>query len=93
MGWISGIVVFLMIWWVTLFAVLPWGNRRDEERLVGTVHSAPDQPRLIRKFLITTAISCLLWLVVYGLIESNIISFHDMAESMAQADLETEKMK
>ena len=24
MGWVTGIVVYFLIWWITLFAVLPW---------------------------------------------------------------------
>lgn len=93
MGWISGIVVFLMIWWVVLFTVLPWGNRPSEDPVSGQVHSAPALPRLGKKFLITTAISCLLWLVVYGLIASNVISFHDMAAEMAEQDKLMESSK
>ena len=27
MGWVSGLVVFFLIWWLTLFAVLPIGTR------------------------------------------------------------------
>ncbi len=93
MGVVSGIVVFLMIWWVVLFAVLPWGVRPSAEPLIGNTQSAPDVPRLGKKFLITTLISLLLWLVVYGLIASNVISFYDMAQDMADHDQITESGK
>ena len=75
MGWVSGIVVYLLIWWVVLFAVLPWGLRRDTD---GT----PQNPRLRFKIAVTTIISVLLWLVIYGLIEADIISFREMALAM-----------
>lgn len=86
MGPVSGVVVFLMIWWVTLFTVLPWGNRPSEQKIAGQVASAPDKPRLLKKFLITTAISILLWLLVYGLIEANVLNFYNMAEQMSVQD-------
>jgi predicted secreted protein len=86
MGFISGIVVFLMIWWTALFAVLPWGNRPAQDLIEGQVASAPDKPRLLKKFLITTAISVVLWCIVYGLISSNVINFYDMAADMAAQD-------
>lgn len=86
MGLVSGIVVFVMIWWTSLFAVLPWGNRPSENPLVGEVTSAPAKPRLLKKFLVTTLISCILWCVVYGLIASNVLNFYDMAEEMAAQD-------
>lgn len=93
MGVVSGIVVYLMIWWVVLFAVLPWGVRPSSEPLVGNTQSAPEFPRLGKKFLITTVISLLVWLVVYGLITSNVISFYDMAQDMANQDQITESGK
>lgn len=101
MGPISGIVVFLMVWWTTLFAVLPWGNRPDEEPIIGNTVSAPNKPKLLKKFLITTLVSAIIWLLIYGLISSNVISFYDMAADMeaqdyqkqmnAQPNMETQK--
>jgi predicted secreted protein len=83
MGWVTGIAVYIVIWWVAVFAVLPWGARRPENPLPGTVESAPDRPRLRLKFLITTGVAAVLWLVVYGLVQSDIIDFHEMAKAMA----------
>ena len=86
MGWVSGIVVFLMVWWTTLFTVLPWGNRKSDVPQVGNVASAPDKPRLLRKFVITTLVTAIIWLIIYGLIEANVINFYDMAAEMDVAD-------
>lgn len=71
----TGILVFVMIWWVVLFAVLPWGIRVPDEQEPGHATSAPSNPRLLRKALITTAISVVLWAIAYTLIESDLISF------------------
>lgn len=86
MGLISGIVVFLMVWWTVLFAVLPWGNRPSQAPITGNIVSAPDKPRILKKFLITTLVSVTIWLLIYGLISSNVISFYDMAADMAAQD-------
>lgn len=86
MGPISGVVVFLMVWWTALFAVLPWGIRQSEEPIIGNTVSAPDKPKLLKKFLITTLVSVVIWLVIYGLISSNVISFYDMAADMEAQD-------
>ena len=77
MNWFTGILVFVMIWWVVLFAVLPWGIRVPDEQEVGHASSAPSRPHLGRKALITTAIAVALWLVAYYLIESDLISFRN----------------
>ncbi len=78
----TGIVVYLLIWWVTIFSVLPWGNRPAESVTPGTVESAPAKPRLLLKFGITTVLAGAIWLVVFFLVKSDIISFHDMAQRM-----------
>jgi predicted secreted protein len=78
MGWFSGFVVFLCIWWVVLFMVLPWGVRVPEKPEKGFAPSAPEQPRLALKAAITTAISLVLWVVIYAIIESGVFSFRDL---------------
>jgi predicted secreted protein len=89
MGLISGIVVFLMVWWTALFVVLPWGNRKSDVVEVGNVASAPEKANILKKFIITTLLTCVIWLIIYGLIASNIINFYDMAEDMAMKDAKT----
>lgn len=79
MGWVSGIVVYLLTWWVVIFAVLPIGLKRDET-------GKPENPRLGRKLLTTTLISAVIWLIIYGLIEADIISFREIARTMIEED-------
>lgn len=86
MGFVSGLVVFLLTWWVMLFCVLPWGNHPDPNPAVANVKSAPANPRILKKFLITTLLSLGVWLIIYGLIESNVISFHEMALQLAKEE-------
>jgi predicted secreted protein len=86
MGWVSGVAIYILIWWVSLFTVLPIGVRRPEEPLPGTVESAPDNPRHLFKFALTTGIATVLWLVLYALVKSDVISFREMAKSLAGPD-------
>ncbi|OFW87623.1 MAG: hypothetical protein A3J37_03080 [Alphaproteobacteria bacterium RIFCSPHIGHO2_12_FULL_45_9] len=90
MGLVSGIVVFLMVWWTVLFAVLPWGNRPSEAPVTGNTTSAPDKPKILKKFMVTTLVSAIIWLLIYGLITSNVISFYDMAADLAAQDEQTQ---
>lgn len=86
MGWFSGIVVFLCIWWVTLFAVLPLGVCADKEKDAQTAPGAPLNPQIKKKFFITTVLSVLLWLVICFLIDANVIDFREIAAQMAEKD-------
>jgi predicted secreted protein len=79
MGWVSGIVVFLLVWWIMLFTVLPFSLKRDET-------GKPDDPKLKQKFLITTGIALAVWCVIHALVLSDFISFYDMADQMIKED-------
>jgi predicted secreted protein len=63
--WFSQAAIFLLIWFVVLFAVLPWGVRQPSQPERGHDPGAPVSPQLGRKALITTAISLLLWGVYF----------------------------
>lgn len=78
MGPVSGVVVFFMLWWTMLFTVLPFSVNRDTN---GTV----DDPKLKQKIIITTILAIILWIIVYILIDMNLIDFRKIAEDMADA--------
>jgi predicted secreted protein len=75
MNWATGIAVYVCIWWVVVFAVLPWGVHPPGNALPGSDPGAPAEPRLLRKALITTAIATLLWIVFFLVERSDLISF------------------
>jgi predicted secreted protein len=73
----TGIVVYLLIWWTALFAILPIGTHPDPEGdpASGGWRGTPERPLLLRKVLATTALAAVLWCGVYALVESDWISF------------------
>ena len=77
MDWVSGTTVFVVIWWLVLFMVLPWGIRAIGEADVakGQAPSAPVKPRIATKMLITTGITMVLWGIAHMVISSGWISF------------------
>ena len=83
---VQGIVSFILIWWTFLFCVLPWGNAPSDEPIEGETSNIPAKPRILKKFLITTALSVIIWLVLNGLIEANVIDFYGMAHDMEIKD-------
>lgn len=69
MTFVSGFVVFQIIWWVVLFAVLPLDAQPDNAPQKGTATSAPKHPRMKKKVIITTAIASVIWIITYFVIE------------------------
>ena len=70
-----GIFVYLIIWWAVLFAVLPLGVKRQENPEPGTDPGAPEKPMLLKKALITTVISGIVFAGVYWLTVSDYLTF------------------
>ena len=67
MSWISAAAIYFIIWWVVLFATLPFGLRtqdEDEDVTLGTVSSAPRGPHVFRAMLWATFVSA----AVFGLL-------------------------
>jgi predicted secreted protein len=73
MDWFATGVTFLLVWWLVLFTVLPFGARPPDQVEPGMAPSAPARPRLALKFLITTLIAVVLTVLVLWLIDSGLI--------------------
>jgi predicted secreted protein len=60
--------VFFLIWWVVLFAVLPWGVRSQHEGgevTPGTDPGAPVLPKVGRKLIWTTLVASVVFAAFY----------------------------
>src|ERR1700686_1259209 len=77
MAWVTGIVVYVLVWWITLFAVLPLWVTPAEPDDPGHAAGAPQKPRLLLKMAITTVVSALIWLAIYLLVRSRWLSFRE----------------
>jgi predicted secreted protein len=82
----TGIIVYLLIFWTVLFTVLPWGNSASETPEAGMAGSAPANPRIKQKFLITFAVSTVLWSIIAILIKVEIIDFYEISRQMVAED-------
>jgi len=80
MSWVTGLFVYVIIWWVVLFAVLPWGARPPEEAESGHMAGAPARAHIWRKLAVTSVVAGVLWVGAYFLITSDVISFREMAK-------------
>jgi predicted secreted protein len=69
--WPMAVAIFITIWWILLFAVLPFGVQSQHETaeiVPGSDPGAPVAPRLLAKALWTTAISIVVFVALMGLI-------------------------
>jgi len=78
MDTVSGIVVYILLWWWVFFMTLPFGARQPEEVEAGHADGAPVRPMLWIKAGITTILALVLWFVVDAVITSGVFSFREM---------------
>ena len=76
MNWVSGVVLYIVVWWLALFLVLPIGTRpvADADSTSGW-RGAPARPMLLRKALGTTALAAVICGLIYLLVISDWLSF------------------
>lgn len=69
MSWISFTALFFVLWWLVLFAILPFGVKTQEDDgdvTLGTVPSAPRGPHMLRAVLWTTLVTAVIMGAFYG---------------------------
>ena len=60
---------FCFIWWISFFIVLPIGIKIEKDVQKGHADSAPKNPRIMYKVMLTTLISLLLTIIIIYLTE------------------------
>lgn len=79
---VTSIVVYVLIWWLTLFTVLPWRVQPQQTPEKGHAAGAPQRPMIVGKLIVTTVISTILFAIVFGLIHYDLISFRRMSQDL-----------
>ena len=78
MGITGSIIVYVMIWWIIFFSVLPIGIQSNKEvfkeKIEGMDPGAPNNPKIVKKFLITTIITSIIFIVIYYLVEFDLLN-------------------
>ena len=78
----GGIVLFTVLWFLTLFVVMPIGQRSqadDGEIVPGTHAGAPSGTPWRRKLILTTLIAGAIWAVIAGVILGGFVTRADIS--------------
>jgi predicted secreted protein len=74
----GSLIVYISIWWIVFFSVLPIGiksqNAKFTDELYGNDRGAPKNPKIKKKFLITTLITSVIFLAIYFLVSQNYLN-------------------
>jgi predicted secreted protein len=84
---ISAFAVFFIVWWISLFAVLPFGLKTQAEAgqiTPGTHDSAPARPRFLFIIVTTTLISSIIFAFFYWFTITKGLRFDDLVIYLPQ---------
>ncbi len=81
MGIALTLAIYGIVWWLTLFLVLPFGVKTQQEAGEvdeGTAPSAPSRPQIWQKMAITTVLSAAIFASIYWTIVLTGITLDDI---------------
>jgi predicted secreted protein len=80
-GITGSIIIYVIIWWIIFFLVLPVGiqsnKEKFQEKIEGIDPGAPKNPKIAKKFLITTIITSIFFIVIYYLVELDLLNLRE----------------
>lgn len=81
-GFVTGLVVYLISWWMIFFAMLPIGVQGQQESVEGVVPGsepgAPVNPMLGKKAWWTSQITGVFWLIFFVIVEFHLLDLEDL---------------
>ena len=73
MGITGSFIIYISIWWIVFFSVLPIGISSNKKELRGKLNGndagAPKNPKILKKFIITTLITSIFFLGIYYVVD------------------------
>ena len=82
MSLVFAIAIYFVVWWIVLFAVLPFGVRTQEEAgdvVAGTPPSAPAKFSLLRVVVINTIVAFVVFAFIWAVIEYDLFDVAKLA--------------
>ena len=71
-------IIYVIIWWIIFFAILPIDvNRTKTVKIDGEDPGSPENPKILKKFIYTTGISLVIFLTIYYLVQYNYLNLRN----------------
>jgi len=69
----GSIIVYVLIWWIVFFSILPIGIKSNKKIFKDTIEGidpgAPKNPKIGKKFLITTITTSIIFIMIYYIVD------------------------
>ena len=66
----GSLIIFVLIWWIIFFSLLPIDvDRKHEEMIEGVDKGSPENPKIIKKIIYTTIITSIIFIGIFMLVK------------------------
>ena len=72
----GSLIIFVLIWWIIFFSLLPIDvDRKHKEMVEGVDKGSPENPKIIKKIIYTTIITSIIFIGIFMLVKYDSVSY------------------
>ena len=72
-------IIYIIIWWIVFFAILPIDvERKKLIKIEGEDAGSPENPKMLKKFIYCTGITTILFIIIYLLIKFEYLNLRNI---------------
>ena len=73
------IIIYIIIWWVVFFTILPIDVSREKPiKIDGEDAGSPENPKMLKKFIYCTGITSIIFIMIYLLIKYEYLNLRNL---------------
>ena len=75
----GSLIIYVLIWWIVFFALLPIDvNREKKQNIIGIDAGAPENPKIIKKFIYSTLITSIIFIIIFLLVKYEYLNIRNL---------------
>ncbi len=75
----GSIVIFVILWWIIFFSLLPIDVNREKKSIIkGSDAGAPENPKIVKKFIYSTLITSIIFIIIYILVKYELLNIRNL---------------
>ena len=72
-------IIYIIIWWIVFFAILPIDvERKKLIKIDGEDPGSPENPKMLKKFIYCTVITTILFILIYLLMKFEYLNLRNI---------------
>ena len=72
-------IIYIIIWWVVFFAILPIDVERNKvSKIEGEDTGSPENPKILKKFIYCTVITTFLFIIIFLLMKFELLNLRNI---------------